>query len=319
MIVITGAAGFIGSCMVAFLNQQHHTNLILVDDFLIEGKKQNWEKKSYSQKIQRDIFLEEIYNLQEVEAILHLGARTDTTEKDQALLNRLNLDYSKKLWQYSTERQIPFLYASSAATYGNGSLGFDDDTHPEELFPLNLYGHSKNDFDEWALEQQTAPPYWYGFKFFNVYGPNEYHKSRMASVISHCFKQIKETGSMKLFRSHHPDFKDGQQMRDFIYVKDVVQILHHFLEKKPKNGIYNLGTGKARTFEDLALGVFTALGIETNISFIDTPIDIRDKYQYFTEAKTTKLLSAIGNYTFTSLEDGIIDYVNHYLRQGKVW
>ncbi|MGB1216837.1 MAG: ADP-glyceromanno-heptose 6-epimerase, partial [Saprospiraceae bacterium] len=311
MIIITGAAGFIGSCMTAFLNNAAYTNLILVDDFSIENKRRNWEDKQYVQKFQRDIFLKKIKKLQEIQAIIHLGARTNTTEKDQKLLNRLNLDYSKELWKYCTEKQIPFLYASSAATYGNGSLGFDDKTHPEELFPLNLYGHSKNDFDEWALEQGTTPPYWYGFKFFNVYGPNEYHKSRMASVIFHCFKQIKETNAMKLFRSHNPDFKDGQQMRDFIYVEDVIKILYHFLKEKPKNGIYNLGTGKARTFQDLAIGVFNALGIETNISFIDTPIDIRDKYQYFTEADTKKLISAIGHYDFTSLENGINNYVNH--------
>ncbi|MCC7245354.1 MAG: NAD-dependent epimerase/dehydratase family protein, partial [Saprospiraceae bacterium] len=208
---------------------------------------------------------------------------------------------------------------SSAATYGLGETGYvDDHSLIPGLRPLNPYGQSKQDFDVWVLEQttgakQAAPPHWAGFKFFNVYGPNEYHKGRMASVIMHTVRQIKATGGMKLFRSHRPDFSDGGQSRDFIYVKDVVDVLLFFMEKRPENGIYNLGTGKARSFLDLAVGTFNAMHLEPNISFIDTPADIRDTYQYFTEADMSKLRSAGYHEPFYGLEAGIEDYVQRYL------
>ena len=230
------------------------------------------------------------------------------------MLDKLNLDYSKAIFRAAAKHNIPLVYASSAATYGLGEKGYkDDDELAYQLKPLNPYGDSKNDFDKWVLEQESRPENWKGVKFFNVYGPNEFHKGRMASVIFHTYKQVKETGAMKLFRSHNPDYKDGEQLRDFVYVKDVVDVLWYFYQHRESNGLYNLGTGKARSFNDLAKATFKAMGLEPNISYIDTPEDIRDKYQYFTEADMDKLRD-LGYYReFTSLEHGVADYVKKYL------
>jgi ADP-L-glycero-D-manno-heptose 6-epimerase len=211
------------------------------------------------------------------------------------------------------ENGIPFLYASSAATYGIGSEGFSDNTSPLELQPLNPYGVSKNEFDKWVLEQKEQPFFWAGFKFFNVFGPNEYHKGRMASVVMHAFNQIQANGKVNLFRSHHPDFEDGKQLRDFIYVKDVVDVILYMMENRPASGIYNLGTGVARSFLDLTKAVFNALDLKDNIEFIDTPIDIRDKYQYYTCADMQKLRNVGYRTEFTSLEEAVQEYVQQYL------
>lgn len=314
MILLTGAAGFIGSCMLSFLNSKGINDIIIVDDFSIGSKLNNWNKKRFNKKINRNNLFEIIHALG-ITSIIHLGAKTDTIGKEWSVYNELNLIYSKKLWNFAKDKSIPFLYASSAATYGNGKLGFKDNHGlTDSLIPLNLYGKSKNDFDIWALEQKEKPPKWYGFKFFNVYGPNEFHKGRMASVILHTFKQINSTDGMKLFKSHHVDYKNGEQRRDFIYVKDVIKTLHHFLENDLPSGLFNLGTGKSRTFLDLAKNVFNSLNKKNNISFIDTPLDIRENYQYFTEADTNKLsehFDQVNN--FHSLEDGIKDYVQNYL------
>lgn len=316
MILLTGAAGFIGSCMLSYLNKNGESNIIIVDDFTQTDKAKNWQDKSFSQKVERKDLVTFLSKTRlQISSIIHLGARTDTALNDWNLFLELNFNYSQKLWVYATEKQIPFIYASSAATYGNGSLGFID-SHElcKELAPLNQYGQSKQDFDLWVLEQKQTPSKWYGFKFFNVFGPNEYHKNRMASVVFHTIKQIRKTGAMKLFRSHHPDFKDGEQSRDFIYVKDLVQTLYHFKEQSIQNGIYNLGTGHARTFHDLVHQVFHSLDLKPNISFIDTPVDIRDNYQYFTKADINKLSSVVENVkSFYSLEDGVKDYVQNYL------
>ncbi len=314
MIVITGAAGFIGSQMVNHLNESGFTDLILVDDFKPIEKKVNWQDKQYLKTIDRKIFYKNIFYYSGIHAIIHLGARTDTTETNPEIFQELNLDYSKKLWEYSAQHQIPFLYASSAATYGDGTLGFSDQHNDTvKATPLNEYGISKNEFDKWALSQGSAPPHWYGFKFFNVFGPNEYHKGRMASVVFHAYKQIVETEKMKLFRSHREDFRDGEQKRDFIYVKDVVRVLGSFLKGKPTSGIYNLGTGKAKTFTDLVEAVFAALGKNPEIEFIDTPEDIRENYQYFTEAQMDKTNSVLAGYEFMSLESAIKDYILNHL------
>jgi ADP-L-glycero-D-manno-heptose 6-epimerase len=316
MIIITGAAGFIGSCLVKEWLAKGE-EIVLVDDFGIADKQSNLMALGEAQKIHRDEALAWIQTRNDISLILHIGARTDTTEFDYTILESLNLNYTKDLWKYCTERQVPFLYASSAATYGDGSEGYDDDhSKVAKLIPLNPYGVSKNEFDKWALTQTSAPPNWYGLKFFNVYGPNEYHKGRMASVILHAFRQIEKTNAMKLFRSHHTDYKDGEQLRDFVYVKDVLSVINFLTERKPENGLYNLGTGKARTFLALAQAVFRALGKEENISFMDTPLDIRDKYQYFTEANMSKLRKAGYSQSFTSLEDGVADYVGNYLKAG---
>ena len=318
MIVITGSAGFIGSCLISKFNSEGVTNLILVDDFSIANKQANYTLKTFYQKIERKHFIEwfdKNYNI--VTDVIHIGARTDTTEKDINILNELNLNYTKAIWNICAKNNISLIYASSAATYGLGENGYDDDeTKIPLLKPLNFYGESKNDFDIWALQQPQSPPHWQGLKFFNVYGPNEYHKGRMASVIFHSFHQINTNAKVKLFSSHNPNYTDGGQLRDFIYVKDVVNVIWFLFSTKIKNGIYNLGSGKARTFLDLANATFKALNIEPNIEFIETPIDIRDKYQYFTEANMNKLISAGYSKKFTSLEDGVNDYVTNYLLKG---
>lgn len=321
MIVVTGAAGFIGSCMVKKLNEEGHTDIVVVDEFGHEEKNRNLEGKIYSEKVHRNDFpgwLWEKYYF--TDAIFHMGARTDTTEKDWDIFQELNLDYSKALWELCAQHNIPLIYASSAATYGLGEHGYND-RHDivGQLHPLNPYGDSKNLFDQWALQQKALPPHWYGLKFFNVYGPNEYHKGRMASVIFHTVRQIKATGGMKLFRSHRPDFQDGQQSRDFVYIKDVVQVMFWLYQHRPANGLYNLGTGKARSFYDLAANTFGAMGLEPNISFIDTPEDIRDTYQYFTEADMSKLRLAGYDKPFYTLEEGIEDYVGNYLGKERYY
>jgi len=315
MIVITGAAGFIGSNMIAKLNAEEFIDLILVDDFSDVVKNRNLESKTYSEKIDRELFFDWLNNNHnKVEFIFHIGARTDTTEFDKSIFDKLNLDYSKQIWDSCSQYGIPLIYASSAATYGLGEFGFDDDhTIIDSLKPLNPYGESKNEFDKWVLHQKNTPPFWTGLKFFNVYGPNEYHKDRMASVIFHAYQQIEKTGKMKLFRSHKPEFNDGEQKRDFIYVKDLIDVLFFFMETQEKSGIYNLGTGKARTFLDLARATFKAMGVKENIEFIDIPEDIREKYQYYTQANMQKLTAAGYIVPFSTLEQGIDDYVKYFL------
>ena len=315
VIVVTGAAGFIGSVLVGYLNNNGYHNLILVDDFSDSRKEKNINGRAFARLIDRDDFFR-VYSSGElvVNYVFHLGARTDTTEMDYEVHRRLNLEYSQKIWQLCTAAQIPLVYASSAATYGNGEHGYNDDHDiVDSLAPLNPYGVSKNEFDKWALRQQAHPPFWAGLKFFNVYGPGEYHKGRMASVVYHAFNSILSNGSVRLFRSHNPAYRDGEQIRDFIYVKDVVSICLWLMERQPSSGLYNVGTGKARTFNDLVTSIFGALGKEPNIEYIDTPLDIRDKYQYFTEANMAKLRDAGYSKEFWSLEDGVHDYVCNYL------
>ena len=319
MIIVTGAAGFIGSCLIEKLNRENFNFIIAVDDFSHPEKEKNLTGKRIQERVNREGFFDWLdKNYQEVEFIFHIGARTDTTEFDRHIFEHLNVEYSKQIWKRCIDYQIPLVYASSAATYGLGELGYDDnEALISQLKPLNPYGDSKNEFDIWALEQERKPFFWAGLKFFNVYGPNEYHKSRMASVIFHAHRQICNSGQMKLFRSHNSDFADGEQMRDFVYVKDVVEVCSFLMHHRRHSGIYNLGSGKARTFRDLAINTFQALGIEPNISFIDTPADIRDKYQYFTQANMAKLRSIGYERPFHTLEEGIADYVTNYLKEGR--
>lgn len=315
MIVVTGALGFIGSCLISKLNKEGVTNIVAVDDFSKVEKERNLEGKTLKTKVGRKDFISwlEDFN-EEVGFIYHIGARTDTTEFDKDIFDELNLEYTKSIWKICSKCSIPLVYASSAATYGLGEFGYDDNHEiVEKLKPLNPYGDSKNDFDVWALKQKSQPPFWAGLKFFNVYGPNEFHKGRMASVIFHTFNQINQNGGMKLFRSHNPDYTDGGQLRDFVYVKDVVNVCLFLKNETPESGLYNLGTGTARTFLDLAKNTFKALDKPENISFIDTPEDIRDKYQYFTEANMAKLLNAGYKDGFHTLEEGVKDYVQNYL------
>ena len=321
MIVVTGAAGFIGSCLVSHLNKSGYTNIVAVDDFSREDKNENLVGKTLTAKVPREGFIQWLKDYgDEVDFIFHIGARTDTAEFDKAIFDKLNLNYTKDVWNICSEMKIPLVYASSAATYGLGEFGYKDDhSIVPKLKPLNPYGDSKNDFDKWMLQQDAQPPFWAGLKFFNVYGPNEYHKGRMPSVIFHAFNQISKTGGMKLFRSHNPECKDGEQLRDFVYVKDVVSVCLFLMENKPESAIYNLGSGEARTFLDLTKNTFKAIGKEENISFIDTPEDIRNKYQYFTEADMSKLIDAGYDKGFTSLEDGVKDYVTNYLIDSKYY
>ena len=330
VILVTGAAGFIGSCMVGYLNRKGYHNIIIVDEFNDDNKKPNYEDKKIIARVDRNELFDWLTNHpMHVDFVFHLGARTDTTEFDYAVLEKLNVDYSKKIWSYCIEKNVSLVYASSAATYGDGELGYKDDHDlPYKLNPLNPYGKSKNEFDKWAIERsqdarvgtpKSAPPFWAGLKFFNVYGPNEYHKARMASVIFHSFSQITSTGKVKLFKSHKPEYKDGEQLRDFVYVKDVVDICYWLMNEKPASGLYNLGTGKARTFKDLVTAIFKSLKKEPVIEFIDTPLDIRDKYQYFTEADMAKLRNAGYKEDFYSLEEGVETYVKNFLTAKKYY
>ena len=317
-IVVTGAAGFIGSVLANYLNINNLDNIIIVDDFTKLEKLANYNTLPYD-RIEREQFIDWLdKHHNDIDTVIHLGARTDTTEFDYSVFEKLNLNYSKNIWNICTNYGIDLYYASSAATYGDGALGYNDDLEIiDKLQPLNPYGLSKNEFDKWAIKQINKPKHWAGFKFFNVYGPNEYHKKRMASVVFHGYNQIKDEGKIKLFKSHRPDYKDGEQKRDFVYVKDVIKVLFWFLEHRPENSIYNLGTGTARSFIDLAKSIFSAMNIKENIEFIDMPKDIRDKYQYFTEANMTKLHNIGYNYSFYSLENGISDYVKNYLMPYK--
>jgi ADP-L-glycero-D-manno-heptose 6-epimerase len=332
-IVVTGAAGFIGSCLVSHLNRAGFNNLILVDDFSRADKAFNLDGKKYLFKIERSVFFDWLEKEDPtVHFVYHIGARTDTTEFDYSVHEKLNVIYSQKVWDYCSRRSVPLVYASSAATYGAGELGYND-SHDivEKLQPLNPYGVSKNEFDKWALRQvnsllpptpegtRHAPPAWAGLKFFNVYGPNEYHKARMASVIFHSYGQIVNSGNVRLFKSHKPGFADGEQLRDFIYVKDVLNICLWFLEGfigadiDIPSGIYNVGTGIARSFNDLVTATFHGIDRQPSIQYVDMPADIRDTYQYYTQATMEKIKAAGYTRPMFSLEEGIDDYVRTYL------
>lgn len=319
MKVITGVAGFIGSCMLSRLNQEGIEDVVIVDDFSKEERKANYKDKKYQLAIDRDEFpLWFKNNADKVDFVIHLGARSDTTERDWNVFLKLNLDYSKTLWQICSENNIPMIYASSAATYGGGENGYSDDLAIiNKLQPLNLYGKSKQDFDIWQLQQEKRPPFWAGLKFFNVYGPNEYHKGRMASVVMHAYNQIKEKGRVALFKSHKEGVKDGEQLRDFVYVKDVVDAIFFLMQKQPKSDIYNIGAGQARSFYDLVKNIFVALDKDVAVDFIPMPMDIRDKYQYYTCANIDKLKAVGYTKPFSSIEEGVKDYVLNYLREHK--
>ncbi|MFZ5939788.1 MAG: ADP-glyceromanno-heptose 6-epimerase [Bacteroidota bacterium] len=319
MIVVTGAAGFIGSNMIATLYGAGYRDLVAVDEFSSAEKMKNLENKAIREFTERTLFEDWIEkNHRFIQLVIHLGARTDTAEFDRSVFDRLNLGYSKMVWNNCVKYGLPLIYASSAATYGMGEQGYEDHHGLVSLLrPLNPYGESKNEFDLWALQQQKKPFFWAGLKFFNVYGPNEYHKGRMASVVYHAYRQISDTGMMKLFRSHHPAYRDGEQLRDFIYVEDVCDVILWLMENRPEPGIYNVGTGKAGTFNELVSSVFTALGKESKIGYIDTPADIRDKYQYFTEARMDKLRNAGYTGAFRPLREGVPTYVKDYLLPGR--
>ncbi len=322
MIVITGGAGMIGSIIAWHLNTKlGRDDLVIVDHITHEDQWQNLVHRHYVEYLDRDQLFDFLEDNDQVDAVIHMGAISATTERDFNKLVEANIHYSQDLWSWCAENKVPFFYASSAATYGNGDAGYDD-KNIENLRPLNGYGYSKHFFDQWVLKQapEYSPPSWAGFKFFNVYGPNEYHKERMASVAFHTFSQFKETGTMKLFKGTKAGIKDGEQMRDFVYVKDCADIVAHFMttalsNKRTPNGIYNIGTGQACSFKDLASSVMSSMGKTPHITYIDMPQDLQGKYQYFTEANMAKLGTAGYTKPFTKLEDGVKDYVQNYLMQ----
>lgn len=313
-IVVTGAMGFIGSCMVKKLNEKGIRDLLLSDDTTDSGKLVNLQGKSYTELVHRELLFDKLREQEAPEWIIHLGARTDTTENDRSLLQQLNTSYTQHLWDYCTEHNVNLIYASSAATYGDGALGYSDNHQLiPGLQPLNAYGWSKQYMDVWALQQTLAPRRWVGLKFFNVYGPNEYHKKRMASVVLHAYRQYREDGRIRLFRSHRSGIADGEQKRDFIYVDDVTEVIYRLLQQPVSNGIYNLGTGQAATFLDLAHALSAAMGIPDAIDFIDIPEDIRDKYQYYTCADMGKLEREGMHLPFRSIQEGVREYVQQFL------
>lgn len=314
MIIVTGGAGFIGSCIVRMLNDKGIEDIIVVDNIASTEKWKNLLNKKYIRYVHKSVFLDELPTYKDVTAIIHMGACSSTTETNFDYFYQNNFEYTKRLWSYCTEKQISFIYASSAATYGDGSNGFGDKIDIDELRPLNAYGYSKHLFDLWVKHQATSSPAQHvGLKFFNVYGPNEYYKGSMASMVYHGFNQIKATGKIKLFKSYRSDYGDGAQLRDFVYVKDVCNVVLWFLENKSVNGLFNVGTGKARSFGELAHAIFHELGLKTNIEYIDMPEGLKEKYQYHTQAEMKKLRDAGYKEKFTTLESGVRDYVIGYL------
>lgn len=314
-LLITGAAGFIGGHLAHALHAEMGVKLVLSDDFSRSNKLANWSDLPNVTCIHRDDLIEQLNEgAIRVDWVIHLGARTDTTEFDYSVHERLNLNYSKAIWTYCSKNNIPLIYASSAATYGDGAQGYaDDESRLDTLQPLNPYGLSKHQFDQWALEQEDRPPHWYGLKFFNVYGYREDHKGRMASMIYHGYHQILERGAVRLFRSHRAGIADGEQKRDFVYVRDIVRVVEWLIKSCPQSGIYNLGSGQARSFNDLIRAVFQAMERPVDIQYIDMPEDLRETYQYYTEAPMGKLRAAGYDQPFFSLEEGVSDYVRGYL------
>ncbi len=316
MIIVTGGAGFIGSCFVKKLNDEGINDIIIVDHLGKSDKWKNLVNKKYFDYIDKSVIIEllkqgSLDELQ-IETIFHFGACSVTTETDADYMIDNNYHYSKTLAIFCAENNIRFIYASSAATYGYGENGYSDNSI-NNLTPLNVYGYSKQAFDEWAKRNDLFKQI-VGLKFFNVFGPNEYHKGNMASMVYKSYNQIKNTGKVKLFKSNSPDFKDGEQMRDFVYVKDVIDIIWELYQKRIC-GLYNLGTGKARSWNDLAKAVFTAMELEPKIEYIDMPEELKEQYQNFTEADMKKLKKTKLNIKFNTLEDNVRDYVTNHLQK----
>lgn len=317
MIIVTGANGFIGSAFVWELNQQGITEITCVDTVDTKIRPGPLSNRKYSQFLLKDQIWDYLKSpdAQKVTWIIHMGANSSTTEKNWDHLLENNTMYSERLFQWCADNKKNLIYASSAATYGAGELGYDDTMDSNQLKPLNLYGESKVLMDRWAVAQKNTPPHWYGLKFFNVYGPNEYHKNDMASLVYKAYQQILTTGELKLFKSYKPEYKDGEQMRDFVYVKEVTGWMAELMKKTPASGIYNMGAGRARTWVDLAHAAFSSLKREDNVKFIEMPDNIKNQYQYFTESRMEKWLKNGMSPSKWSIEDGVKDYIQNYLTQ----
>lgn len=316
MIIVTGGAGFIGCALIHQLNNLGRKDIIVVDRCDDISTNFNLNSITFETFIDADDFLNKLNDLENIEVIFHMGACSSTLERNLEFLEKNNVQYTKDLWSFCIKNKIPYIYASSAATYGDGEYGYDDNHESiSQLKPLNPYGDSKQRFDIWALKQNQSPPIWFGLKFFNVFGPWEYHKGEMRSVVHKAFGQINQVGKVKLFKSHRPDYNDGQQLRDFVYVKDVCQaMIIMWKQGKPQqSGIYNMGTGVARSFKDLVTATFYAMEIEPNIEYFDMPESIRGQYQYFTQANMTKFRKEFSQMKFHSLEDAVLDYVKNHL------
>jgi ADP-L-glycero-D-manno-heptose 6-epimerase len=320
MIILTGGGGMIGSMIAWHLNtQMNFDDFVIVDDLINEQQENNFNKRKFIEYIAKDDLKKYLNDKKNVSAVIHMGAISATTESNFNRLLQSNIRFSQALWHWCAENKVPFIYASSAATYGDGSVGYDDnESELDKLSPLNAYGYSKHFFDRWVQlelsKNQPTPPQWCGLKFFNVYGPNEYHKGRMASVVFHAFNQFKETNQIKLFKSEHPSYADGMQVRDFIYVKDAVKIIIFFLNNNNFSGLYNAGTGNAETFKALAEAVLiNTKGQPDDIKYIEMPNDLKGKYQYYTQATMNKINSIGFNDNFMNLKEGVTDYLENYL------
>ncbi len=318
MIIVTGANGFIGSMMVWQLEQAGLGPIVAVDLVDLEHRSQPLKNRRIEKFLTKDQlwdFLNLSNTKKETRWVIHMGANSSTTEPNRNLLLEMNTEYTTRLFQWCSENAKPIIYASSAATYGAGELGYDDQLDSEQLKPLNYYGESKVLFDRWVVKQIKTPPYWYGLKFFNVYGPNEEHKDSMSSLVFKAFHQIQQTGKLKLFKSYIPSYKDGEQMRDFVYVKDVTAWMLELIQKQPKSGIYNMGFGQARTWNALGKQVFKSLGNNENIDYIDMPENIRNQYQYYTKAEMNTWFEAGMSEPKWSLENGVDDYIKYLLKK----
>ena len=320
MIILTGGGGMIGSMIAWHLNtQMNFDDFVIVDDLINEQQENNFNKRKFIEYIAKDDLEKYLNDKKNVSAVIHMGAISATTESNFNRLLQSNIRFSQALWHWCAENKVPFIYASSAATYGDGSVGYDDnESELDKLSPLNAYGYSKHFFDRWVQlelsKNQPTPPQWCGLKFFNVYGPNEYHKGRMASVAFHAFNQFKETNQIRLFKSEHPSYADGMQVRDFIYVKDAVKIIIFFLNNNNFSGLYNAGTGNAETFKALAEAVLiNTKGQPDDIKYIEMPNDLKGKYQYYTQATMNKINSIGFNDNFMNLKEGVTDYLENYL------
>ena len=320
MIILTGGGGMIGSMIAWHLNtQMNFDDFVIVDDLINKQQENNFNKRKFIEYIAKDDLEKYLNDKKNVSAVIHMGAISATTESNFNRLLQSNIRFSQALWHWCAENKVPFIYASSAATYGDGSVGYDDnESELDKLSPLNAYGYSKHFFDRWVQlelsKNQPTPPQWCGLKFFNVYGPNEYHKGRMASVVFHSFNQFKETNQIKLFKSEHPSYADGMQVRDFIYVKDAVKIIIFFLNNNNFSGLYNAGTGNAETFKALAEALLiNTKGQPDDIKYIEMPNDLKGKYQYYTQATMNKINSIGFNDNFMNLKEGVTDYLENYL------